>query len=259
LRTVFIGDIVGEKGRKTVKRLLGSIKEKFQPDFVIANGENAAGGFGITPEIADELFMYGIDIITSGNHIWDKKEINSYLDSYKPIIRPANYPEGVPGRGMVSLEKGGKLITVINLQGRVFMNNLIDCPFKTADKLLSSAEIPRKSPIFVDFHAEATSEKQAMIHYLSGRVAAVIGTHTHVPTADAEISNQTAFITDAGMTGSFDSVIGFRKKETINRFLYGLPQRFVTNGADKRLCGVIVDTEGKQAKSIMQLMIKNDL
>jgi len=258
VRTIFIGDIIGGKGRRTVKRLLGSIKEKFKPDFIIANGENAAGGFGIIPDIADELFMCGIDIITSGNHIWDKKEINSYLDSYKLILRPANYPDGIPGKGIISLTKNNKTITVINLQGRVFMNNLIDCPFRTADKLLSSEDILKNSPIFIDFHAEATSEKRAMVHYLDGRVAAVIGTHTHVPTADAEITNNaTAFITDAGMTGSFDSVIGFRTKEAVNRFLYGLPQRFVTNGIDKRLCGVLIDTENNKAKSIIQLIIKD--
>lgn len=258
MRVIFIGDIIGDRGRKILRYILPGIMDKFKPNFIIANGENAAGGFGITPKIADELFTCGIDVITSGNHIWDKKDIYSYLDSDKPILRPANYPEGVYGKGMVSVTKNGKTIYVINLQGRTFMNPLIDCPFKTADLLLSKVD-KKADAIIVDFHAEATSEKRAITHYLNGRVTAVIGTHTHVPTADAETTQLgTAYITDVGMTGSVDSVIGFRSKEAINRFLYGIPSRFKVGNADNRLCGVVIDIEKNRAKSITQLILKDN-
>ncbi len=257
LRVIFIGDIIGEKGRRTFKYIMPGIMDKFKPDFIIANGENAAGGFGITPKIADELFTSGIDIITSGNHVWDKKDIYSYLDSDKPILRPANYPDGTHGKGMVSVTKNGKTVCVINLQGRTFMDPLIDCPFRTADSLLEKADA-KADAIIVDFHAEATSEKKAMTYYLNGRVSAVLGTHTHVPTADAETTQLgTAHITDVGMTGSFDSVIGFRPKEAINRFLYGIPSQFKVGNSDNRLCSVVIDIEKRRANSITQLILKD--
>ena len=218
MRVLFIGDVVGQPGRRALSALLPGVRDEFGIDVVIANGENAAAGRGLTLRTAKEMFNAGVDIISSGNHIWDNREIIEELDSDKPILRPANYPQGSPGKGIVRC----KGLTVLNVQGRTFMP-AIDDPFRTADALLAAH--PEK-PIIVDIHAEATSEKAAMAWYLDGRVSAVLGTHTHVPTADARIlPHGTAFITDAGMSGARDSVLGFEVEASKKLFLTQLPTR----------------------------------
>ncbi len=218
MRVLFIGDVVGKPGRRALTAILPNLRSELKIDLVIANGENASNGRGLNARTAREMFDVGVDIISSGNHIWDQREIIEELDSSQPILRPANYPPGSPGRGMLR-HKG---LTVLNLQGRTFMAN-IDCPFRTADALLS--EQP-EGPIIVDMHAEATSEKQAMGWYLDGRVAAVLGTHTHVPTADPRVlPGGTAYITDAGFSGARDSVLGFEVAASHRLFLSQLPTR----------------------------------
>jgi metallophosphoesterase (TIGR00282 family) len=215
---LMIGDIVGQPGRQAVGKFLPDLRRQFELDMVIANAENAAGGFGLTSAIARELLDAGIDVLTSGNHIWAQKEIVSHLDSEMPILRPLNYPPGVPGRGYII----SRQVMVVNLMGRVFMREL-DCPFRTMDKLLAELE-PRPPVIIVDFHAEATSEKVALGRYLDGRVSAVLGTHTHVGTIDAQILPQgTAYVTDIGMTGPSDSIIGDDTESVMRRFLTGMP------------------------------------
>ena len=218
MRVLFIGDVVGQPGRRALTALLPDLREELLIDVTVANGENAAAGRGLTIKTAKEMFAAGVDIISSGNHIWDQREFTEELDSDKPILRPANYPPGSPGRGILRV----KGLTVLNLQGRTFMAN-IDCPFRAADAVLAE---PVERPIIVDMHAEATSEKMAMGWYLDGRVSAVLGTHTHVPTADARILPEgTAFISDAGMTGARDSVLGFEISASQRLFLSGLPTR----------------------------------
>lgn len=231
-------------------------------DLVIANGENAAAGFGITPALAEELFETGVDVITTGNHIWDKREIIEYFqmaegNDHSParrVLRPANYPSGLRGWGVYEGSRNGVPYAVMNLQGRVFMAS-IDDPFRTADRLLEQIS---SRIIFVDFHAEATSEKISFGWYLDGRVTAVVGTHTHVPTADERVlPGGTAYITDVGMTGPYDGVIGVKKELVIDRFLHNLPGRFEPTTGDVRLCAVVVecdDATGK-AKSMQRLMI----
>ncbi|MDD5475187.1 MAG: TIGR00282 family metallophosphoesterase [Syntrophales bacterium] len=261
MRLLFIGDIVGKPGRRAIKQLLPGIRADKGIDFVVANCENAAGGFGVTPEVIDELFKCSIDVLTSGNHIWDKRDIIDVLDEYPLLLRPANYPAGSPGRGCVvadSLESNGNL-AVINLEGRVFMRPL-DCPFKTAQGHIEALEGETRV-IIVDMHAEATSEKQAIGWFLDGRVSAVIGTHTHVQTADERIlPNGTAYISDAGMTGAFDSVLGIRKEPAIERFLSVRPFKFDVAKGDIRLQGVIIDVDDSTGKSlsISRLSIKLD-
>jgi metallophosphoesterase (TIGR00282 family) len=220
MKVLAIGDVVGKPGRRCVAALLPQLRRELALDAVVANGENAAAGRGLTGKTAQELFDAGVDLITSGNHIWDQKEILSHLDSKAPILRPANYPEASPGRG---IENIGQL-TVINLQGRTFMYE-IDDPFRTADRLL--AAVPAGQTIVVDMHAEATSEKIAMGWYLDGRVSAVFGTHTHVPTADCRLLPKgTAFVTDLGMCGPRDSIIGVEAEPVIRKFLTGMPAKF---------------------------------
>lgn len=221
MKILFLGDVVGRLGRKTVQTLLPALKQETEADLVVANGENAAGGRGLTLATADELFAAGADVITSGNHVWEIRDIYPILDSESPILRPLNYPPGVPGRGLL-IAHGAAFI---NLQGRTFMGADTDCPFRAADKALEALQdIPM---IIVDMHAEATSEKVALAWYLDGRVSAVIGTHTHVPTADAHVLPKgTAFVTDVGMVGPRDSVIGVEVKPVIERFLTQLPTRF---------------------------------
>jgi len=240
LRIIFIADIIGGPGRKVTRSLLpGLLKEK-KADFCITNGENAAGGFGLTWDVAGELFELGVDVITSGNHIWDRKEILPYLDSQQNILRPVNYPPENPGRGAgVFKARNGLSVGVINLQGRVFMRE-IDCPFRTVipviDQIKTEAGI-----VFVDFHAEATAEKVALGWYLDGRVAAVIGTHTHVQTADERIlPGGLGYITDAGMSGSIDGVIGIKKELAIKRFLTQTPNRFQPADSNLVLMGVLL-------------------
>ncbi len=248
LRILFIGDVVGRQGRKIVAELLPKLKSEFEIDFTIANCENAAGGFGVTMKIIEELKEAGVDVMTSGNHIWDRHEIISYLDSIPIILRPLNYPEGVPGRGRGIYEvRDGIKVCVVNLMGRVFMR-AIDCPFKAVDDLLKHV-----GPMItiVDMHAEATSEKIAMGWYLDGRVTAVIGSHTHVQTADERVlPGGTAYITDAGMTGAVDSVIGIEKEAIIKRFLTGIPTRFEAATEDVWLMGVVVAVDPTSGKAI---------
>ncbi len=226
MRSLFIGDIVGRPGRSVVQENLRSLKKEYSLDLIVANGENAAGGFGVTDKVYQELREMGIDVITSGNHIWDKKEVYQVIDQEDRLLRPLNFPPKAPGRGYGIYNVSGKgNIGVINLSGRVFMAPS-DCPFRTFDDTIE--RIRKVTPyVIVDFHAEATSEKKAFLHYTDGRVTAVLGTHTHVQTADAQITAKgTAYISDVGMTGVQDSVIGVEPEAIINRFITGLPQRF---------------------------------
>lgn len=249
MRVLFVGDIVGKPGRRAVAQLVPPMVQERHIDMVIANCENAAGGFGVTRDVIDELFRGRIDILTSGNHIWDKKEVLEFIEYYPALLRPANYPAGVPGVGSIVSSNGtGGPIAVINLEGRVFMHPL-DCPFRTAER-----EIERFSAatniIIVDMHAEATSEKQAMGWFLDGRVSAVIGTHTHVQTADERILPKgTGYITDAGMTGAFDSVLGIRKDIAVGKFLSMTPAKFDVAKGDVRLQGVLLDIDDASGKT----------
>jgi metallophosphoesterase (TIGR00282 family) len=256
---LFLGDIIGRPGRRALKKFLPVLLEKHSPALVVANGENAAGGIGITPDICRQLLAQ-VDVLTSGNHIWDKREAVDYLDQEPRLLRPANYPSPNPGKGMYIFETNeGFEVAVLNLQGRVFMEP-IDCPFRTADRELKS--LRGKSTItIVDFHAEATSEKQAMGWYLDGRVSAVIGTHTHVPTADEKIlPDGTAFITDVGMVGGYQSVIGLKKEQGIQRFLTSRPQRFEPGKVGLVFSSVFieVDTQTGKAISIRREMLFED-
>lgn len=249
MRILFIGDVVGKPGRQALSRRLGSLIDKKQVDLVVANGENAAAGFGLTLDVARELYDCGIDVLTTGNHIWDKREIYSYLDEQPRLLRPANYPDA-PGRGAgVFTTNAGIKVGVVNLEGRIFMNPL-SCPFRAADALV--AELRKQtSLILVDFHAEATSEKVAMGHYLDGRVSAVVGTHTHVQTADEQIlPGGTAYMTDAGMTGAADSVIGISKEIAVGKFLNQLPARFEVAKKAPMINGVFFDIEEQSGRAV---------
>jgi 2',3'-cyclic-nucleotide 2'-phosphodiesterase len=245
VRILFIGDVVGRPGRELVRQGLAVLSERHQADLVIANAENAAAGFGITREIGDQLLNWGVDVMTSGNHIWDKKEALDYIGAEPRLLRPANYPAGVPGRGSyVARTKTGTSVGVMNLMGRVFMLN-IDDPFAVALRTIEALR-ERTRIIFVDFHAEATSEKIAMGWHLDGRVTAVIGTHTHVQTADERILPKgTAYLTDVGMTGPHDSIIGVEIDAALGRFLTALPARFETATGNPRLNAVLVDADEK--------------
>lgn len=250
MNVLLIGDVVGAPGRRALEELLPRVVDRHFIDLVVANGENASGGLGITPQVADQLLSQGIDVLTSGNHIWKHKEIIPYLESTDRLIRPANYPPETPGRGYAIVETAaGEAAAVINLEGRVFMNPL-ECPFRTVDRVL--AAIPQEvKVILVDMHAEATSEKQAMGWHLDGRVSAVVGTHTHVQTADERIlPGGAGYISDAGMTGPVDSVIGMKKEIILERFLRQLPQPFKVATQNIQLQGVIlnIDAQGRCQK-----------
>jgi 2',3'-cyclic-nucleotide 2'-phosphodiesterase len=249
MRLLFIGDIVGKPGRDLVKRAVPLLVERHQVDLVIANAENAAGGFGVTRETAEAILRSGVHVLTSGNHIWDKKEALDYVAKEPRLLRPINYPAAAPGRGLlVVTTRGGVEVAVLNAMGRVHMP-LVDDPFAALDRAV--AEARERTPIlFVDFHAEATSEKIAMGWHLDGRVTAVIGTHTHVQTADERVlPGGTAYLTDAGMTGPHDSVIGVEKDAALSRFLTGLPSRFETAGGDPRLHGVVVEADERTGRA----------
>lgn len=247
---LFIGDIVGKAGRLAVGSLVRDIRVEHHLDLIIANGENAAGGMGITPDIARELFSTGIDILTSGNHIWQKKEIIEYLQQEKKLLRPLNFPSDTPGYGSCLVKtSAGYSVAVVNLLGRVFMDTY-SCPFRAIEQ-----EIERLHPftrnIIVDFHAEATSEKIALGWYVDGKVSAVLGTHTHVQTADERILPQgTAYITDVGMTGSMDGVIGVKKELALQKFLTYLPVRFETSVSNPQLNGVMVRIDPQNGRAI---------
>ncbi len=236
--------MVGKPGRRIVESLLPGIREEHHVDFVVANGENAAGGRGLTPGTARELLDSGVDVITSGNHIWNHREIYATLEEAPNILRPVNYPPGLPGRG-ICCQKG---VTVINAIGRTFMGEFDD-PFRAVDALLDDSREPR-GVICVDFHAEATSEKQAMGWYLDGRVGAVIGTHTHVPTADPKIlANGTAYLTDVGMAGPMDSIIGVEPDAVIERFLTQMPNRFPVATGRAQLNSVLIDIDEETGRA----------
>jgi hypothetical protein len=249
MKVLFIGDIVGKIGRSATKSLLPAVINKFKIDLVIANGENAAGGFGITDKIVTEIFSYGVHVITTGNHVWDKKEFIPQISKENRVLRPLNYPPGVPGYGSLLLPlQNGTKVGVLNISGRVFMSN-IDCPFRTGieevERLAKLTKI-----LIVDFHAEATSEKIAFGYYMDGKVSAVIGTHTHVQTADEKIlPGGTAYITDVGMTGPHDSVIGIEKEQIIERFLTNMPMRFETAKGEGIFSAVIIEIDEQTGKS----------
>jgi metallophosphoesterase (TIGR00282 family) len=248
-RILFIGDIVGRAGRKALKEKLPELRQRYHPQFIIANGENAAGGVGITPGIAGEIFSMGVDGITLGNHAFDKREIMPYLDEGKPLIRPHNLPKGLPGRGAMQLTREGIELVVINLCGRLFMS-LYDDPFAAADELLSQYE---DRPVLIDFHAEATSEKLAFGYFVDGRASAVVGTHTHVQTADQQILPKgTAYLTDVGMSGPSDSVIGIRPDICVQRFTTSISERYEPPNTPGVICGVAIDVrkEDRMAKRI---------
>jgi len=244
MKILFISDIVGSPGRDAVKQHLPALRQKYGPALIIANGENAAGGFGITQKVTGELLGMGIDILTSGNHIWDKKEIMEYLDREGRLLRPANYPPGVPGSGSaVVTARNGVKVGVLNLMGRAFMANL-DCPFRRAKEEVAKLRDDGAKVVFVDFHAEATSEKIALARYMDGEVVALVGTHTHVQTADERVFPRgTAYITDVGMTGPTESVIGVTIEAAIERFLTHIPQRFETAKGDASLQAVVVTAD----------------
>jgi metallophosphoesterase (TIGR00282 family) len=248
MKVLLIGDILSKIGRNALKYGLPNLKKFYNVDLCIGNIENASGMFGITKKVKNIISDAGVDIMTSGNHIWDKAEGVQLLDSDEDILRPANYPKGVPGRGYLITNVNGISVAVINLQGRVFMPP-IDCPFQSVDNILRKLD-NRIKIIIVDIHAEATSEKLAMAFFLDGKVSVVVGTHTHVPTGDERIlEGGTAYQTDLGMTGPFDSVIGMKKKETINRFLLGIKQKFKVGGNIPVIEGLFVDIDDETGKA----------
>jgi metallophosphoesterase (TIGR00282 family) len=250
MKVLFIGDIFGEPGRRALARAVPRLVAQRQIDIVIGNGENVAGGFGITPELAEELFDLGLAVITTGNHAWDKKEILDYFPREPRLLRPANYPSGVPGNGSVVVESaGGEQLGVLQLMGRAYMPTL-DCPFQVAKKELVALK-KRTVAVIVDMHAEATSEKMAMGHYLDGEVAAVVGTHTHVQTADDQILPKgTAYVTDIGMTGPLHSVIGVKKELAIEKFLTGMPRRFEVASGPAIFCAVLLELDARLGKAL---------
>jgi len=260
MKILMIGDIVGKAGRRAIDQLLEKVVADHKIEFTIANGENAAGGMGVTPAIAIEILDQGVDVLTSGNHIWAKKEIFSFLDEESRLLRPANYPPRVPGRGAGVFHTGdGQKVGILNLEGRIFMKHL-DCPFRVGER---EVEILSREThnILVDFHAEATSEKMAMGWFLNGKVSAVLGTHTHVQTSDERILDEgTAYITDVGMTGPLASVIGIRKQVALERLLTQIPWKFDVATEEIELQGVVVDIDSEtgRSKNIKRIRIALD-
>lgn len=242
MRVLMVGDVVGKPGRQLTLELVPRLKTEYAVDFVIVNGENAAGGIGITPDIAHVMLQTGINVITLGNHAWGKREVYSYLDEESRILRPANYPPSVPGRGYGLFNCAAGLVGVVSLQGRTFMDP-VDDPFRAIDAILENLR-KKTAVICIDFHAEATSEKQAFGWYVDGRVSVVVGTHTHIQTADERILPQgTAYLTDLGMTGPIDSVIGMNKDIVIPRFTSLLPARFEVADGEAQLCAALIDID----------------
>lgn len=253
---MFLGDIVGKTGRNIVQAMLPALLDEYQPDFVIANGENAAAGLGITAEIARQLLQNGVDGITLGNHAFHKKEIGEFLEEEPRVVRPANFPAGVPGKGWMTLTKGSGRLAVANFCGRVFMSEYDD-PFRMVDQFIADTEGCMR---LIDFHAEATSEKMAFAFYVDGRVAAVLGTHTHVQTADERILPQgTAFLSDVGMCGPQDSIIGMDKDIILRRFLTLLPEKFEVATGPGVICGAVIDVQPDTglATSIQRIQIRD--
>lgn len=260
MRILFIGDIVGSPGRTMVRDYLPKLKDKYHPHVTIVNGENAAAGKGITEKIYKQFLEWGAQAVTLGNHAWDKKEIFDFIDDTKYMVRPANFPQNNPGKGLVFLNVNGIEVAIINLQGRTFLAP-IDDPFTKIDILIEEAK-KRTDIIFVDFHAETTSEKQALGWYVDGRVSAIVGTHTHVQTADERIlPNGTAYITDVGMTGPYDGILGVEKEAVLKRFLTNLPVRFnVDEKGSTQLSAIIltIDKKTGRAESIKRILINDD-
>ncbi|MGM9924057.1 MAG: TIGR00282 family metallophosphoesterase [Bacillus sp. (in: firmicutes)] len=260
MKLLFIGDVVGSPGRDMVQQYLPKLKDKYKPHIVVVNGENAAAGRGITEKIYRQFLEWGANAVTLGNHVWDHKEIFEFIDDAKNIVRPANFPEGAPGTGLTYIRWNAIQVAVINLQGRVFMPPL-DCPFAVAEKLVEEAR--KVTPlIFVDFHAEATSEKQAMGWFLDGKVSAVVGTHTHVQTADQRILPKgTAYLSDVGMTGPYDGILGMTREPIIQRFLNSMPARHtVPKDGRAQLSAVLIDIDEKTgtARKIDTIQINED-
>jgi len=257
LTVVCIGDVFGEPGRRALANWLPRLRAEFEADLVLANVENAAAGFGVTPRLARGFLEGGVDVMTSGNHIWDRKEIIEYIVKENLLLRPANYPAGTPGVGSVVVKAGAHQVGILNLQGRVFLPS-IDCPFVRADEELARLRT-ETTVIVVDMHAEATSEKQAMGWYLDGRVSAVVGTHSHVQTADERIlPGGTAYLTDLGITGPIDSVIGVQKELAIQRFLTGMPNRFEPAPGRARVQGAVVRIDAETGRAIAIERVQRD-
>jgi hypothetical protein len=256
MRVLMVGDVYGEPGRAAIQTLLPRLREQYAVDLAVVNVENAAGGFGITPPMAKAFLEQGVDVMTTGNHVWDKKEIVPHIVKENLLLRPANFPEGTPGVGHVTVKAGPYRVAVVNLMGRVFMSP-IDCPFRKADEIVAS--LRRETPIIlVDMHAEATSESVAMGWHLNGRVSAVVGTHRHVQTADERVlPGGTAYITDLGMTGPTDGVIGVDREQIIQRFMTQMPIRFETAKGPAALHGVLItlDPETGRASDIQRLRV----
>lgn len=246
MRLLFLGDIVGRAAREAVIEQVPRLRARLALDFVVVNCENSAGGFGVTAKIAQELYDAGVDCLTTGNHVWDQREIIGYIDGDHRLLRPANFPEGTPGRGATLLPApGGRQVMVVNLMARLFMDPLDD-PFAVIDRLLADIEMPRTvDAVIVDFHGEASSEKMAMGHHLDGRVTLVVGTHSHIPTADLQIlPGGTAYQSDAGMCGDYDSVIGMKKEPAVARFIRKMPgERLTPAEQTPTLCGLVVETD----------------
>ncbi|MEW9667711.1 TIGR00282 family metallophosphoesterase [Ammoniphilus sp. 3BR4] len=257
MRILFIGDIVGKGGRETLIELLPKLKRKYQPLFTVVNGENAAGGRGITAAISKSFYEAGVQAITMGNHTWDNKEIFEFIDRESKLVRPANFPPGTPGVGYTYIKSNQAELAVVNLMGRTFLPPL-DCPFRIAEELIE--KIRQRTPyIFVDFHAEATSEKQAMGWFLDGKVSAVVGTHTHVQTGDARILPKgTAYLTDVGMVGPYDSILGMETDAVLKKFLTQLPVRFEVASGRNQLNAVIIDLHKETGKGIKIKPIRID-
>lgn len=260
MHLLFIGDVVGTPGRRVLAAHLPTLRERFKLDLVIANGENAAGGFGVTREAARELFALGVDVLSNGNHAWDKREALEYIVTEPRLLRPHNYPPGTPGSGWYVTTVRGVPVGVLNLMGTVFMHPTLACPFRAADEAL--AQKPEGvRVVLVDFHAETTSEKWSMGWHLNGRVSAVVGTHTHVPTADERVlPGHTAYISDVGMTGCYHSVIGMDIQKTLRRFLHKLPEKFDAAQGKATLCGVVIDVDEQTGggRSIRRIAIDEE-
>ncbi|WP_457640584.1 TIGR00282 family metallophosphoesterase [Persephonella sp.] len=257
MKFLIIGDVIGRTGRNALKEFLPSLLKEEQPDLVIANGENSAGGFGITKKVYDELLSLGIDVITSGNHIWDKKEVLKFIDQEERLLRPANYPPSALGRGYGVYTKDNKKIAVINLMGRVFMGIPLDCPFRKFDEIYEELK-DTVDYIIVDFHGEATSEKMAFGYYVDGRADIVFGTHSHVPTADEQILPKgTAYITDVGLTGAVHSVIGMKIEEPIQKFITGMPIKYEVATKGFLLNCLIVEIDETETK-IKRVKLKKE-
>jgi len=261
MKILFIGDIFGRSGREALETHLPKLKENLNPDITIVNGENAANGKGITGKICKQFYDWGVDVITTGNHIWDQREILAYIGKDENLLRPINFPEGTVGNGLVKYKlEDGRQILVINAMARLFMDPLDD-PFAVVKKIVDQETLGKSiDAIFIDFHGETTSEKMSMAHYLDGKISALIGTHTHIPTADAHImQNGTAYMTDAGMTGDYDSVIGVRKDIAYHRFVHKTPhpERMIPANGEATLCGALVTTDDKNGlgKSIEPIRV----